>query len=60
LKNTNKYVLNFKEPAKEIGPINLDGTGLVPQGPRYTSIDKLLKAKKLLGGAEVVNRVILR
>jgi len=47
--DTNKYILYFKEPAKEISPINLDKDikGLAPQAPRYTSIEKLLKAKKL-------------
>lgn len=42
-----KYQLNFKKPAKEIGPIELDKKGLAPQSPRYTSIEKLLSAKKL-------------
>ena len=46
-KDTNKYVLNFKEPAKEIGPIELDGKGLAPQAPRYTSYERLIKATKL-------------
>lgn len=42
-----KYQLNFKEPAKPIGPIELDMKGLAPQAPRYTTIQKLLKANKL-------------
>jgi hypothetical protein len=48
-KDTNKYVLNFKGPAQKVGPILLekDKSSLAPQGPRYTSIEKLLKAKKL-------------
>jgi hypothetical protein len=48
-KDTNKYVLNFKSAAQPIGPILLekDRSSLAPQGPRYTSIEKLLKAKKL-------------
>ena len=47
--DTNKYVLNFKEAPKEIIPIPLDKDkkGLAPQAPRYTSIERLLKAKKL-------------
>lgn len=49
--DTNKYILYFKDAAKAIGPITLDKEmgkkGLAPQAPRYTSIDKILKAKKL-------------
>jgi hypothetical protein len=49
--DTNKYVLYFKDTAKAITPIPLDKDmgkkGLAPQAPRYTSIDKVLKAKKL-------------
>lgn len=49
--DTNKYVLYFKDTAKAITPIPLDKEmgkkGLAPQAPRYTSIDKVLKAKKL-------------
>ena len=46
-KDTNKYILYFKEPAKSISPIKL-GTkkkGTAPQAPRYTSIKRLLNAK---------------
>jgi len=48
-KDTNKYVLNFKKPAEEIGPITLskDGRTLAPQGPRYTSYELLRSAKTL-------------
>ena len=46
-----KYVLNFTEPAKEIGPIKLvpkpNGTVKAPQAPRYTSFKKLMKAATL-------------
>lgn len=47
--DTNKYVLNFKGAAVSIPPIELDKDkkGLAPQAPRYTAIDRLLKAKKL-------------
>jgi hypothetical protein len=47
--DTNKYILYFKDKATKIKSIQLDKTkkGLAPQAPRYTSIDKLLKAKKL-------------
>jgi len=47
-KDTNKYILYFKEPAQEIGPIMLGiGKGLAPQAPRYTKRTKLLSAKTL-------------
>ena len=48
--DTNKYIVHFKEPAKKVGPIKLankGGKGSAPQAPRYTSIDRLLKAKLL-------------
>lgn len=47
--DTNKYILYFKETAKQITPIPLDKDkkGLAPQAPRYTSFEKLIKAKKL-------------
>lgn len=46
---SNKYILQFTEPAKEIGPIKLvpKSTVRAPQNSRYTSYDKLLKAKTL-------------
>lgn len=48
-KDTNKYIVYFKEKAKKIGPIKLlkDSKGLVPYSPRYTSFSKLVKAKSL-------------
>ena len=48
-KDSGKYVLNFKEPAKKIGPIPLVSGGKVmaPQAPRYTSYARLQKAKNL-------------
>jgi hypothetical protein len=50
-KDTAKSVLNFSEPAKAIGPIKLlpKPTGKVkaPQAPRYTSFERLMKAKNL-------------
>lgn len=48
-KDTNKYILNFKEPAKEIPHIELnrDKKGLAPQAPRYTNYKKLISAKQL-------------
>lgn len=48
-KDTGKYILYFKEPAKEIKPIKMDSGELdkVPQGPRYTTFEKLMKAKTL-------------
>ncbi|MFO7851071.1 MAG: hypothetical protein ACQERS_02660 [Bacteroidota bacterium] len=47
--DTNKYIVYFKESAKEIEHIKLDRgkKGLAPQAPRYTNYDKLSKAKKL-------------
>lgn len=50
-KDTAKYVLNFSEPAKPIGPIKLvpkpNGKVKAPQAPRYTSFERLVKAKNL-------------
>ena len=48
-KDTNKYILSFKEPAKEIKPIQLDSKkkGSAPQAPRYTSYTKLINAECL-------------
>jgi len=48
-KDTNKYFVKFKGPAKTITPIELnkDKKGLAPQAPRYTSIEKLLKAQSV-------------
>lgn len=48
-KDTGKYIVYFKDPAKDIGPIKLTTgkKGKVPQGPRYTTYEKLTKAKKL-------------
>ena len=50
-KEGSKYVLNFTEPAREIGPIKLvpkpNGTVKAPQAPRYTSYKKLMKASNL-------------
>jgi len=39
----------FKEPAKKIDSIKLTTgkSGKAPQAPRYTSYEKLIKAKKL-------------
>lgn len=47
--DTNKYILHFKNKAQQIQPIPLDKDkkGLAPQAPRYTAIEKILKAKKL-------------
>jgi hypothetical protein len=48
-KETNKYVVNFAEPAREIGPIKLVPKSAVkaPQAPRYTSLSRLNSAKNL-------------
>ena len=47
-KDSGKYCLEFAEPAREIGPIRLEpGSGKAPQAPRYTSVDKVTKARTL-------------
>lgn len=48
-KNTNKYILYFKGPAKEIPHIELDKNkkGIAPQSSRYTNYSKLISAKHL-------------
>jgi hypothetical protein len=48
-KDTNKYVVNFTQPAIPIEPIRLVPRGQVkaPQGPRYTSKARLDQAKSL-------------
>jgi len=48
-KDTSKYIVYFKDKASRIGPVTLPpkSKGLVPYSPRYTSLNKLLKAKTL-------------
>ncbi len=48
-KDSGKFVLNFSEPAQPIGPIPLIKGGRVkaPQSIRYTTRDRLSKAKNL-------------
>ncbi len=48
-RDSNKYVVNFAEPARAIGPIRVAHDGRVKpvQGPRYTSRERLDKAKTL-------------
>jgi len=48
-KNSEKYVVYFKEKAKAIGPIKLvpKGTTKAPRCPRYTNFERLIKAKNL-------------
>jgi len=48
-KDTNKYIVYFKNPAKEINHISLDTKkkGSAPQSPRYTTYKRLMKAKTL-------------
>ncbi len=45
----NKYIVYFKESAREINPVKLDTKkkGSVPQAPRYTTYEKLMKGKVL-------------
>lgn len=47
--NTGKMVINFAEPAKEIGPLKLTKNGRVKhlQGLRYTKFDRLKSATSL-------------
>lgn len=47
--DTGKYCLEFAEPAREISHIKLEEheRGKAPQAPRYTSMEKLKKAKTL-------------
>jgi len=47
--DTNKYIVKFKGAAKPIKHIklNTDKKGSAPQSPRYTSIEKLLKANNI-------------
>jgi hypothetical protein len=48
-KDTGKYVVNFVGKAREIGPIKLVPKSIIkaPQAPRYTSWQRLCKAKNL-------------
>ena len=48
-KDTNKYIVTFKDSAKEISHVLLDTKkkGTAPQAPRYTTYEKLMKAKVL-------------
>jgi hypothetical protein len=47
--DTNKYIVYFKEPAKEINHVNLDTKkkGTAPRAPKYTTYKKLMKGKVL-------------
>jgi hypothetical protein len=47
--NKGKMVINFAEPAKEIGPLKLTKNGRVKhlQGLRYTKFDRLKSATSL-------------
>ena len=48
-KDTNKYIIYFSGEAKKIDAIKLPvgSKGLAPQAPRYTTLEKLLKAKTM-------------
>lgn len=48
-RETSKYVLYFAEPAKPIGPLPLVKNGFVraPQAPRYTTYERLMRAKTM-------------
>jgi hypothetical protein len=50
-----KFKLIFSEPARPIGPVPLgDAPSGFMQGPRYTTYERLLKAKKV---TELINRM---
>ncbi|ATZ61353.2 MAG: hypothetical protein BME93_04540 [Methanosarcinales archaeon Met12] len=48
-KDTEKYIVHFKNSAKKIGPIKLVSKSKIkaPQAPRYTNFEKLSRAKIL-------------
>lgn len=46
-KDTGKYILIFKEPAQEIGPIKIKESRNSPQGPVYVKREDLLRASCL-------------
>jgi hypothetical protein len=48
-KDTSKYIVHFKDQAKQIGPIKLTikKKGSAPQAPRYTTFKKLMAAQTL-------------
>ena len=48
-KDTNKYIVYFSEPAREIDPIKINPKGRVkaPYGPRYSSMERIKRAKTL-------------
>ncbi len=47
-KSSNKYVLNFTEPAEKIKFVSLGkNKGKAPQAPRYSSKERILSAKSL-------------
>ncbi len=47
-KDSNKYILNFTEPAEKIKTVPLGKTkGKAPQSPRYSSRERILNSKSL-------------
>jgi len=48
-KDTTKYIVHFKDKARQVGPIKLTSKkkGSAPQAPRYTTFEKLIAAKTL-------------
>jgi hypothetical protein len=49
-KDTGKYVVVFKQPAVQVGPIRPKDFKFSPQGPIYAQKDRLLAAKTLESG----------
>lgn len=47
-RDTGKYELVFDGPPREVGPVELGNqSALAPQAPRYTTYDRLIRAKTL-------------
>jgi hypothetical protein len=48
--DTGKYILHFKEPAEEVGPILLPDDhegGVAPQARQYTTFERLMESETL-------------
>ena len=54
-KDTGKFEVIFKGPAKKIGPIPIENGRYSPQGPVYVERDKLLEDKYLENALDIDN-----
>ncbi len=45
--DTSKYILHFSEPAKKIDEVKLQSSNKAPQGPRYSSKERIFEANTL-------------